>query len=47
MHWGSDDMRLALTMLIAMLLASSGWCREAPMRVKDLGKVQGWRENVL
>lgn len=30
-----------------MLLAGPGWCREAPMRVKDLGKVQGWRENVL
>lgn len=29
------------------LLALSCAAKEAPMRVKDLGKVQGWRENVL
>lgn len=40
-------MRLVLALVVTLLLASPAWCREAPMRVKDLGKVQGWRENVL
>lgn len=38
---------LRLIIIAACLLASAAGAREAPMRVKDLGKVQGWRENVL
>jgi flagellar P-ring protein precursor FlgI len=39
-------LRLLLVLLAAWsCVAASG--REAPMRVKELGKVQGWRENVL
>lgn len=31
----------------AWLLAASCAAKDAPLRVKDLGKVQGWRDNVL
>lgn len=37
----------ALLVVIGLLLGTGLAAREAPMRVKDLGKVQGWRENVL
>lgn len=37
---------VASLMLIAVLVPEVA-AREAAMRVKDLGKVQGWRENVL
>lgn len=40
-------MRLVYALVVSLVLAGTAWCREAPMRVKDLGKVQGWRENVL
>jgi flagellar P-ring protein precursor FlgI len=42
-------MQTLLHVLLALLLLQGATCagREAPMRVKDLGKVQGWRENVL
>lgn len=40
-------MRRVFIFFLALLLSAAAWCREAPMRVKDLGKVQGWRENVL
>jgi flagellar P-ring protein precursor FlgI len=36
-----------LLLLAAWLAAGACTARDAPMRVKDLGKVQGWRENVL
>ncbi|WP_332826883.1 flagellar basal body P-ring protein FlgI [Ramlibacter sp.] len=37
-------------LLLAVLLWSMAWtcaAKEAPMRVKELGKVQGWRDNIL
>jgi flagellar P-ring protein precursor FlgI len=39
--------RTALVVLAAWLLAGACLAKDAPLRVKDLGKVQGWRENVL
>ncbi|MDB5897741.1 MAG: flagellar P-ring protein [Ramlibacter sp.] len=40
--------RVLLMVLVALLgVAGSAIARDPPMRVKDLGKVQGWRENVL
>jgi flagellar P-ring protein FlgI len=33
--------------VLALLLAPMCTAKDAPLRVKDLGKVQGWRENVL
>lgn len=39
--------RLVPLLLAALLCAPACVAREAPLRVKDLGKVQGWRENVL
>lgn len=39
---------LATFMLfLGLMLAEPSAGKDAPMRVKDLGKVQGWRENVL
>jgi flagellar P-ring protein precursor FlgI len=38
--------RLVLFVL-ACVVSSACAAREAPLRVKDLGKVQGWRDNVL
>lgn len=38
-------MKRGLLLIGACLLAAA--CGAAPLRVKDLGKVQGWRENVL
>jgi flagellar P-ring protein precursor FlgI len=38
---------IVVLLTLALLLASSAWTKEAPLRVKELGKVQGWRENVL
>jgi flagellar P-ring protein precursor FlgI len=40
---------LLCLLLLALACGSCGLAagREAPMRVKELGKVQGWRENVL
>lgn len=40
-------MRAAFFLLLVSCLVATSAAREAPMRVKDLGKVQGWRENVL
>jgi flagellar P-ring protein precursor FlgI len=42
-------MAAARRMLVvaALLLACTCAAREAPMRVKELGKVQGWRDNIL
>jgi flagellar P-ring protein precursor FlgI len=43
-------MRASLRLLLcafALLLAGAADAADAPMRVKDLGKVQGWRDNVL
>jgi flagellar P-ring protein precursor FlgI len=40
-------MRLPALVLLAVLLLPSVVAREVPLRAKDLGKVQGWRENVL
>ncbi|MBC5785094.1 flagellar basal body P-ring protein FlgI [Ramlibacter sp. USB13] len=38
----------ALALLLCLLsCAAPGLAREAPLRVKEIGKVQGWRENVL
>jgi flagellar P-ring protein precursor FlgI len=34
-------------MAAACLLATACLAKDAPLRVKDLGKVQGWRDNVL
>ena len=36
-----------LLLALLLLLTASGWAQGITMRVKDLGKVQGWRENVL
>jgi flagellar P-ring protein precursor FlgI len=36
-----------LLFALAFLLALAGAAKDAPLRVKDLGKVQGWRDNVL
>lgn len=38
---------LRFLLLGLALLATGAATREAPMRVKELGKVQGWRDNVL
>lgn len=45
-------MRGSLKLLLALLVTffctmAMAMGKEAPMRVKDLGKVQGWRDNVL
>lgn len=43
-------MRAALRFLLvaaALLLSAGAGAKDAPLRVKDLGKVQGWRDNVL
>jgi flagellar P-ring protein precursor FlgI len=41
-------MRTALLLfLLALLVPGPGLAKDPPMRVKDLGKVQGWRENAL
>ena len=40
-------LRHLLLPCLALLLALGCTAREAPLRVKDLGKVQGWRENML
>jgi flagellar P-ring protein precursor FlgI len=42
-------MRIHRSVLLLLVLAFAGLAaaKDAPMRVKDLGKVQGWRENVL
>jgi flagellar P-ring protein precursor FlgI len=37
----------ALLFVLACVLAAACVARDAPLRVKDLGKVQGWRDNVL
>jgi flagellar P-ring protein precursor FlgI len=38
----------ALVMLVtACMVAAACHAKDAPLRVKDLGKVQGWRDNVL
>ena len=34
-------------LLALLLLGNACLAKDAPMRVKDLGKVQGWRENVI
>jgi flagellar P-ring protein precursor FlgI len=36
-----------LLLVVALFLAPVSSAKEAPMRVKELGKVQGWRDNVL
>ncbi|GAB3771693.1 flagellar basal body P-ring protein FlgI [Ramlibacter monticola] len=36
-----------LLLVLAWLLASACAAKDAPLRVKDLGKMQGWRDNVL
>jgi flagellar P-ring protein precursor FlgI len=36
-----------IVLLIATLQVAVSFAKDAPLRVKDLGKVQGWRENVL
>ncbi len=36
-----------ILMLLVLACTCAAAARDAPMRVKDLGKVQGWRENVL
>ena len=40
-------MNKLLAALFLSVLACASLAREGPMRVKELGKVQGWRENVL
>jgi flagellar P-ring protein precursor FlgI len=47
MPWGSDMGRILLFLALALCLALPVAGKEAPLRVKELGKVQGWRENVL
>ena len=47
MPWGSDMGRILLFFALALCLALPVAGKEAPLRVKELGKVQGWRENVL
>ena len=37
--------RIASVLTLLALMATAA--QAVPMRVKDLGKVQGWRENVL
>lgn len=39
--------RIVLLSLLLCVAAAAAAAKEAPMRVKDLGKVQGWRDNVL
>ena len=39
--------RALFILVLATSAALAAGAREAPMRVKELGKVQGWRENVL
>ena len=36
-----------ILMFLALAVGGVAAAKDAPMRVKDLGKVQGWRENVL
>jgi flagellar P-ring protein precursor FlgI len=38
---------LRFVLLLLALLSWSAAAKDAPMRVKELGKVQGWRDNVL
>jgi flagellar P-ring protein precursor FlgI len=38
---------LHILLVLALAWPSLALAKEAPLRVKDLGKVQGWRENVL
>lgn len=38
---------LRILLLAACLVPAACPAKDAPLRVKDLGKVQGWRENVL
>jgi flagellar P-ring protein FlgI len=42
-------MRVLQVLFLALAVLAGGVCaaKDAPMRVKDLGKVQGWRDNVL
>lgn len=37
----------SILVVVGCLLAAVCAAKDAPMRVKDLGKVQGWRDNVL
>ena len=51
-RWGSDmalhrSTPVLLFAALVLLAAASASAQVAAMRVKDLGKVQGWRENVL
>ena len=39
--------RLAAILVVVLACNAPALGKEAPMRVKELGKVQGWRENVL
>jgi len=39
--------RLATFFLLAAMAIGPAAAKEAPLRVKELGKMQGWRENVL
>lgn len=43
----SSFLRHAARFLALVLALGAGVAAAAPLRVKDLGKVQGWRENVL
>lgn len=51
MQWGSDMARsifpLHLAALLLLLLLLSGAAHADTIRVKDLGKLQGWRDNAL
>lgn len=42
-----DSLHRLLAGVLALMLAFAAAAKEAPLRVKDLGKVQGWRDNVL